>query len=252
MQVHSLTILHYGTDYLSYALRGVYDSVDKCHVFYTSTPSHGHTTNAPIPETRDRLLVAAFAYDPDKKVIWYDMSNVTHEGQQRDTALETVKNAGADIVLVLDYDEIWHNDTLNMFLKHAEESFVRDYLVNMTHLWRSFNHAIYDEGWPVRIINLKYNDGVSYIPSTWGHVYHFGYAIRDKIMRYKWEIHGHKNQLRPEWLDSVWSTAEPDNCHPTNGRNEVGKAFWTAKPFDKMTLPLFMRSHPFYDLERIE
>jgi len=83
-----------------------------------------------------------------------------------------------------------------------------------------------------------------------GKVLHFGYAITDAIMRYKWEIHGHKGELRPHWLDDVWPEwPPPDNCHPTNGRNERGEPFWSPKMFDKTKLPDFMREHPFWGLD---
>jgi hypothetical protein len=254
MKIHSLTILHYGADYLPYAIRSVYPLVDECHVFYTPTPSHGHQTDTPPIETKNELMQAAFACDPDNKVRWYDMLGVNQEGIQRDLALQTVQGAGAELVLVLDYDEIWAQDTLALFLSEVwERGGTRNNLVNMIHFWRSFNWACYDEGWPVRIIDLRYSSGTHYLPTQVARVFHFGYAVRDAIMQYKWEIHGHKNEMRLGWLDNIWPTwPPPDNCHPTNGRNERGKPFWTPKPFDKSLLPEFMQEHPFYDLDKIE
>jgi hypothetical protein len=254
MKVHSLTILHYGKDYLSYALRSIYHSVDQCHVFYTPTPSHGHSTNISPIETKEELMQAAYTYDPEKKIKWYDMLGVTHEGPQRDLALETVQAAGADIVLVVDYDEIWPADTLAFFLSVVwENGTARNNLVNMIHFWRSFDWACRDDGWPVRIIDLRHSGGTNYLPSEMGRVFHFGYAVTDRVMRYKWQIHGHKGELRPEWLSRKWQRwPPPTNCHPTNGRNEHGEPFWAPKPFDKSRLPEFMRAHPFWGLERIK
>jgi hypothetical protein len=253
MVIHSLTIIHYGVDYLSYALRSVYDYVDELHIFYTPTPSHGHITNLPPIETKEELQRAAFAYDPDKKVRWYTMLNVKYEGEQRDLALLTVVNAGAELVLVLDCDEVWPENTLYNTLQLAENGNCRDNLVNMIHLWGSFNWACRDDGWPVRIINLMREDGICYLPREAGPVYHFGYAVTHKVMRYKWNIHGHKNELRPEWFNEHWNVWPPtDNSHPTNGRNERGEAFWTPEPFDKSQLSELMKDHPFYGLERIE
>jgi hypothetical protein len=257
VKIHSLTILHYGKDYLSYALRSVYHSVDQCHIFYTPTPSHGHSTNIPPIETKEELMQAAYAYDPDKKVKWYDMLGVTQEGPQRDLALKTVEAAGAELVLVVDCDEIWPKTTLDNALwcvKSNDNG--RNNLVNMIHFWRSFNWACYDNGWPVRIIDLRYEDGVNYIPhglGRLGRVLHFGYAVTDKVMYYKWEIHGHRSELRPNWFSTHWSVWPPiENCHPTNGCDEQGEAFWSPEPFNKEKLPDFMREHPFWGLDKIE
>jgi hypothetical protein len=200
-------------------------------------------------------MQAAFAYDPDDKVRWYDMLGVSHEGPQRDMALKTVQAAGAELVVVVDCDEIWPQNALALFLAEVwEKGDARNNLVNMIHFWRSFDWACYDEGWPVRIIDLRYSDGTHYLPAQAGRVFHFGYAVTDKVMQYKWQIHGHKNEMRPGWLADIWPVwPPPDNCHPTNGRNEAGEPFWTPKPFDKMKLlPEFMRAHPFWGLEKIE
>ncbi len=262
MQIHSLTILHYGADYLNYALKSVYPHIDKAHVFYTSTPSHGHSTSIPPVESRDALMREAFradAYESFKgngkgKVIWHDLPTITHEGPQRDFALQQVRKAGADMVVVVDCDEIWPDGLLPTFINYARANKARNHLVNMMHFWRSFNWACQDQGWPVRIIDLREDEAmVNYIPADLGRVLHFGYAVRDRVMRYKWLIHGHKNELRPEWFMTKWAAWPPvDDCHPTNGRNDDGEPFWTPKPFDKATLPEFMREHRFYGADRIE
>lgn len=264
MRVHSLTILHYGKDYLGYALRSIYDSVDQLHIFYTPTPSHGHQTSISTIETKEELMQAAYVYDPDNKIKWYDMLGVINEGTQRDLALKTVKAAGAELVLVVDYDEIWDKTILESCLIYTSEHDYRRYMINMIHFWRSFNWACYDNGWPVRIIKPNSRlDWTEYIPAELGKVFHFGYATTDRVMNYKWQIHGHKNELRPEWLKDIWPVWPPvypnedgiirypgDKsfcCHPTNREN-----FWEPEPFDKLQLPDFMHLHPFFGLEKIE
>lgn len=250
----SLTVLHYGLDYLPYAIKSIYDQVDRLNIFYTPTPSHGHRTAAAPIEEREDLLAAAYNYDPDNKIHWFDTAGLVYEGQQRDLALATVQQAGAEIVVVLDYDEVWPRGMIESCLDYVQGKPVRQWMVNMVHFWRSFNWACYDHGWPVRIINLAYPAGVSTLPANdLGRVCHFGYAIRDEIMRYKWEIHGHKAELRPGWLDREWTAWPPViNCHPTNGTDGQGRPFWSPVRIDKTTLPEFMRQHPFYNLDKIE
>lgn len=252
MKVHSLTILHYGKDYLSYALQSIYHLIDQLHIFYTPTPSHGHQVNISPIETKEDLQQAAYAYDPDNKIRWYDVLGLKNEGEQRNLALKTIEAAGAELIVVVDCDEIWNRTVLDKFIYRVYGSNKgRNWLVNMIHFWRSFNYACQDNGWPVRIIDLRYQEGTEYLSN--GKVYHFGYAVTDKIMNYKWQIHGHKSEIRPEWFQDKWSAWPPvENCHPTNGRNEQGEPFWMPEPFDKEQLPDFMRQHPFYNLEKIE
>jgi len=250
MKICSLTILHYGIDYLPYALGAVYDVVDECHIFYTPTPSHGSQTDLPAPETREALLQSAFEYNPDNKIIWYDTENIKHEGQHRDAALAAVARSGADLVVVLDADEIWRGDELKHHIGHVwRGNKARNYLVNMLHFWRSFNYVCRDDGWPVRIIDLRHDENtVEYLPRENGQAFHFGYAIRDEIMRYKWLIHGHKNEMRKDWIEEKWFSwsATIDDVHPTNENN-----FWMPEPFDRYELPHLMRSHKFYNLDMI-
>lgn len=252
MNVQSYTILHYGQDYLSYALRSVYHSVDKLNIFYTPNPSHGHQVNISPVETKEELTQVAYAYDPDNKILWHDMLNVLDEGTQRDLAVRTLENDGADLIVVLDCDEIWHRKQLELILSDVWDGKTRNYLINMIHFWRSFNWACRDDGWPVRIIDLRMpinSDDVKYIEREMAQVYHFGYAVVDKVMRYKWQIHGHKNEMRHLWLNNIWGAQSSPtfDCHPTND-----KGFWNAEWFNKEQLPEFMRDHPFYNLERIE
>jgi hypothetical protein len=114
-------------------------------------------------------MQAAYAYDPENKVRWYDMLGVRHEGPQRDLALETIQSAGAELVVVVDCDEIWPRDALAFFLSEVwEKGIARNNLVNMIHFWRSFDWACYDEGWPVRIIDLRYMVSNHYLPFILG------------------------------------------------------------------------------------
>jgi len=248
MRVHSYTICHYGVSYLPYALRSVYDQVDQLHVVYTSHPSHGHRTDQPPPETREEIIKAAFAYDPQGKIRWYE-TDIWQEGPQRDRAVQICQEAGAEMVLVVDCDEVWPYETLRQDLAFAQiQNKARNWLVNMLHFWRSFNWACSDNNWPVRIIDLRHKDSVGYLPQEFGRVWHFGYAVRDKIQKYKWQIHGHKDEGRPDWFEEKWDPWPPAmDCHPTNDNN-----WWMPEPFDKALLPEFMREHPFHNLERIE
>lgn len=249
MNIQSYTILHYGSAYLPYALRSIYDHVDRLNIIYTPTPTHGTGTSTTPPDSRDDLLKAAFSHDPDNKIYWTDIKNVYQEGHHRDLAVEICREHGADMVLVVDYDEVWPSQTLRLALDYAwQQDSARNWLINFTHFWRSFNWVCRDNNWPVRIIDLRHTDkSTGYISKDFGDIYHFGYAVPDEVMRYKWLIHGHKAEMRPDWW-AKWQAWPPTpDCHPTNSNN-----WWMPEPFIKEWLPDFMHEHPFYGLEKIE
>lgn len=248
-KVHAYTVLHYGKDYIRYALQSVYPLVDKIHIVYTPHPSHGHQTFLTPPEQMEDIYKEVMADDVHHKIVWHNLRNIFYEGPHRDTAVRLCRDAGAEMVLVVDCDEVWPRETLRQALEYVhEQNKARNWLINFTHLWRSFNWCCRDQNWPVRILDLRYANGVGYIPVELGEIYHFGYAVRDSLMHYKWRIHGHKNELRTNWFAEKWDQwPPPEDCHPTN---EQG--FWNPEPFDKKMLPVLMRGHPFYNLEMIE
>jgi len=257
-KICSYTICHYGISYLPFSLRGVYDSVDELHVFYTPHPSHGHDAQVPPVETRQDILSSLMCppfwtgHKWNGKLAWHE-TDFWQEGEQRNHAVKTLADTGAQLILIVDYDEIWHEDVLRSALSHVwEANSAREWRVNMVHLWRSFDYCCRDDAWPARIIDLRHSSGVGYIPKELGEIFHFGYAVTDKVMFYKWSIHGHKDELRPDWLETKWAAWPPvSDCHPTNGRKSDGSGWWDPEPFDKGRLPGFMGEHLFYNLERI-
>lgn len=256
-KVYSYTILHYGLSYLPWALKSIYDSVDRMYIFHTDHPSHGHKTDIPPIETREELkhaVFASFGGELGGKTTWLE-TDIWNEGQQRDYAVAVCQHEGADLILVVDYDEIHHGYVLDKMLDHVwRANNARNWLLNFSaHFWRSFNWVCKDENWPVRIIDTRHSSGVGYIPRELGPVWHFGYAIRDETLRYKLAIHGHRNELRPNWYEEKWQAWPPvEDCHPTNGRKEDGTGWWNPEPFDRYLLPEILHSHKFFNLERID
>lgn len=250
MNLHAYTILHYGRDFLPYAIRSVYDFVDFHHIIYTPHPSHGYITNTPPIETREELVAASKQYDPDNKIRWWDVDNFYEEGKHRDWAVNTCRKSGANVILVVDADEVWPAETLTKALAHIDQNRAGRWLVNMVHFWRSFNWVCRDNAWPIRFFDFR--PGVTldqaYLPKETGDIYHFGYAVTEQVLRYKASIHGHHGEWRPDWFDTKWAAwPPPEDCHPTNERG-----WWNPEPFDKEQLPEFMRSHPFWGRERVE
>lgn len=251
--VSSYTIAHYGRDFIGYSLKSVHELVDRLYVFYTPHPSHGHRVDVLPIESRDDIMRAIVDANLPTSVSWAE-TDIWHEGQQRDYAL-SVSSQDSSLVLVVDYDEIWPYTTLKNVLDYVwQANAARNWLLNFAgHFWRSFNWVCHDNNWPVRVIDTRHSEGVGYIPTELGPVWHFGYAISDATLRYKLSIHGHKNELRPNWYEDKWQAWPPvDDCHPTNGRNDEGIGWWNPKPFDKRELPYVLHSHPWFNVDKIE
>jgi hypothetical protein len=249
MRVACYCVLHYGRDYLPYAIQSVYDAVDRFFIVHTPHPSHGTRVDVPAIESEQELRDAALSYDPRGKIDWESTVRFWQEGQHRDYALSKCQEWGADLVLVLDADEVWPTASVFAALNIAHrQAKARNWLLNFTTPWRSFYWVCRDHLWPVRIIDLRQPGGTAYLPmEELGDVYHMGYAVTDKVMRYKWRCHGHIGELRPHWFEKKWAVWPPaPDCHPACAENT-----WMPEPFDPRLLPLVLWSHPFWGMEPI-
>jgi len=239
VHVEAYCIAHYGADYIGYALASVEPHVDKIHVVYTPHPSHGRTTDLPCPDTRQAMMDAALDVP---KTIWHETSLFWQEGPHRDFAESLCRG---DLALVVDCDEVWHGEVLEQALKMAYDGEAKRWRVNFTTPWRSFKWVVTDPLWPDRIIDLRPGKkGYGYVSAS--PIWHFGYATRTDIVKYKMSIHGHAGEWRPNWFADKWTPWPPvDDLHPTNVN------FWYPQPLDRNRLPAIMHKHPFWELEPI-
>lgn len=237
MNIVAYTALHYGVEYLEYAIRSVINSVDEYVVLYSASGSHGHTAAEPCPDTRHDLMHAA-RRAAGYKLRWID-GNWTHEGQQRDAIYRHA--ASADVVLTLDADEVWASGLAQAAIDYAIDEDVHDLRVPMVHYWRSFHRAVlHDPAFPVRVVNRR-GQHVRTLPPDNGVINHFGYAQNPEVVRYKLQTHGHKNEFRRDcdWYSDVFLANRQVDCHP------VGSEYWNPEPVNPLDyMPDWMQSHP--------
>lgn len=235
MKIIAYYILHYGIEWLSWSVGSVVKHVDEIHLFYTPTPSHGHGTNTLCPETRMQLLNTVETLNKVYgKLFWHDTKGFPHEGLQRHNAVDTCVANGADIVLVVDADELWDSDVLERALSYAvSDTMHREYRIGMRHFWRSLQWVCDDQAMPTRII--KPTSGTTpqitgYMGDAIGKVFHMGYAQSPRIIEYKQSIHGHKAEWRKNWFCEKFMPWSPENpfgdVHPTN------EDYWYPKPIN--------------------
>lgn len=254
MKVAGFTALHYGRDYLAYAIRSIIDHIDEYHVAYTAIGSHGHRTSVVCPETRDELYAIA-AQAAGARLRWHD-GEWPHEGAQRDSIHEYAPDA--DAILVLDSDEVWGEGLAERVIRYAQFEIAdngsiggRTLRLPIKHYWRSFYKCVlHDPAFPVRLIlpNSKYGDvgsSLSGLPI----INHFGYAQRPEIVEYKILTHGHRNEWRKDvdWFKDRFMVNAQSDCHP------VGSEYWNPERVDPLAyMPTWMQEHPYYHKGIIE
>jgi hypothetical protein len=242
--------LHYGKEYISWSIRSILGAVDEVHILYTDKPSFGHPTNEPCPDTEGELRDEAHRFTGTMPMFWH-RGNWDGEGAHRNAICQIARDHRAEMILVVDADEIWAPGEAKKVLDNAwDRNEARDGLAHMVHFWRSFSWLCRDQCRPVRTIDLRHHGGIMYL-SQEKPVYHMGYAQREAIMRYKWLIHGHQNELRPGWFEKTflgWTPGVTD-VHPTCELD-----FWTpeATPPETMAeLKLVLGDHPYWGMEII-
>lgn len=243
MKVYAYIPLHYGAEYLKQAIQSVDEFVEKILILYTDKPSYGFGTASPCPETEGELQ--AIASSASSKVVWIKQ-NFEYEGAHRSYANQFAEDA--DLLLALDADEVWNRESLKECLEFAYNA-PHKYtgITGFINFWKSFNYACYDGYAPIRITKIKANNMDQ--KHIGGKVYHFSCAQSLKMVKYKWEIHGHKDELRPDWMEKYLAWTPENNLldlHP------VAINLWNATPFDKEFLPDFMKTHPNYNKTLIE
>lgn len=250
-KVIAYTALLYGLDYLEYAIRSVIDAVDEHHIIYSPIGAHGHRTAIPCPESRDELYAAA-ERGAGSKLRWHDAGEFAWEGQQRDSVMQYAPDA--DVILVLDADEVWARETVDGIVKlPADGAPVSRLRMGMIHHWRSFYRAmLHDPALPERVIYPKAQPALSgvfaitHLPP----IFHFGYSQRPEIVEYKQHVHGHKGEWRRDvnWFQDRFMANAQQDCHP------VGSDYWNPEAVDPFALglPAWMKQHPYANMEVIE
>jgi hypothetical protein len=241
MRVLAYYPLHYGKEYLRESILSIRDHVEKIVILYSSKPTFGFSTHHECPENEQELM--AIAMEASDKVVWIS-KGYGSEGEHRNFINTFSQNF--DLILAVDADEVWNEESLKQCLADAMNSEERyTGVAGFLNFWRSFNHVCKDGFCPIRItrvaagnMNQRFVQGI---------VYHFSCAQSEKIMDYKYLIHGHKDEIRDGWLENTYKGWVPGqgDLHP------VSIALWNAESFDKYTLPDILKNHENFNKEAI-
>lgn len=218
MKITGYVPVHYGREWLHWALKSIENHVDNIKLYYTSVPSYGFSTKLKNPETAQELKQIASVH---KSVEWITVAPRDVDTKMRsEFAAYECKRDGADFMLICDADEIWAPEVLENAIGDVVMNPVyKNYRVSMRHFWRSLKWVCDDACMPVRIINLDNGaKGDGYLNSEIiGQVWHMGYAQTPAIIYYKQDITAHKNEWRKGWFENIFLPWQPGmkDVHPT-------------------------------------
>lgn len=244
MRVLGYVMLHYGSDYLEYALESLCTVCEKVIILYSLVPTHNGKLEIANYDSMETLKAIA---DRFPQVEWINVYGARNEGEHRSRIWE--RSGGFDVLVNSDYDEVWEPEDLKRAVEEVYHSPYRAHGIDgFKHFWRSFDNYFDDGFRPVRLWHLR-EKNTQKQPEIKATVYHFGYAIKKRKMEYKMSIHGHRAEWRQDWYEK-WLNWTPEertgHFHPTSFQiwNEL-------KHFDKEKLPEFMRKHPYFNKEII-
>ena len=205
MKVLAYTVCHYGKEWIAKAIESVRDYVDSHLIVYTEHPSFGYSSDLPNPDSEAELKAIC---DQFPHVIWHKTAGIAAENTHRQIAIDYARMNGYDIVLVVDYDEIWDSSKVKEAIDHAYNSPNGHFCVmgsQWVTFWKSLNEYVTDGFAPVRLFNL-HNDFMKGEHIAKGFIYHMGYCISDELMRYKISCHGHKADFirNNNWFGNKW------------------------------------------------
>lgn len=238
----AFTALHYGTDFLAWALRSVAPWVDRWVFAYAPQPSHGHGTDLDCPDTEGDLLDIVEANIGGTAFDWY-RGDWRTEGEQRDFIYDVASDAGA--IVVVDADEVWQPGAVPLAIWAAVTSGARACRVPFLHFWRGMDYYCQDAAMPTRVLVPSNPPGEGYLNAVPA-VLHFGYAIRPEVMFYKWQIHGHLAEMTPERWAYWWPMYR--DWTPERGQltdlHPVNVDYWNARAALPGLVPPLLDDHP--------
>ncbi len=209
--------IHYAGDYLKESLLSVVDHLDKMVIAYSKQPSQGHGTQMECPDNEQ------YIFDTCKEVLGDKM--------------------------IWDRADRYGADELEASFEYAYWGIERFYgIEGFINFWRSFDFACYDGFRPIRLENLhrKNNTQNLNLKQT---IYHFSTCQPEPIMRYKYLVFGHANEVKTNWLDEIFYKWTPDN--QISDLHCVSYNLWNAVSFDKNTLPESLKIHKNFNKELV-
>lgn len=243
MKIIGCMALHYGMDYLEYAIRSVIDSVNEFHVLYAALPSHGSRSGLICPDSENDLHATAWQA-AGTKLRWH-YGDWRYENEQRESIYHYAPEA--DAIITIDSDELYQDGMVDEAVAYGHVHRCKSLRLPFTHMWRSFRRGFaHDPAYPTRVVFPKQMGEAVTLPTD-KRIWHYGYAQRSEVVRYKIMSHGHIAEFRRDvnWFNDIFMTNRQYDCHP------IGSEFWNCENIDLTHLPTVLNNHPYKDMEVI-
>ena len=117
MKVLAYIALHYGSEYLHYAIKSIDDYVDKILILYTEKPSYGQGTKMQCPD--DQKTLEEIAFNASDKIEWVTIPPIIEEHRHRKLGIEYANKHGYSLIMVVDSDEVWNPNEVEPAIKAA-------------------------------------------------------------------------------------------------------------------------------------
>jgi hypothetical protein len=246
IKVLGFMTIHYAGDYLKESLLSVVDHVDKMVIAYSKQPSQGHGTDLTCPDSEKYIFEICRDVLGDK-MIWHYADRYGAENEHRN--VRYIYSGGFDLVLTVDSDEVYKSEELPASFDYAFWGVDKFYGIDgYLNFWRSFNHICTDGFRPIRLENLHRQNNTQDLTLKQT-IYHFSTCQPEAIMRYKYKVFGHANEVKKNWLDDIFYAWTPDN--EISDLHCVSYNLWNAIPFDKNTLPESLKIHKNFNKDLI-
>ena len=218
-------------------------------IAYSEEPSQGFTATEKCPESEEELFEIAHNV-LGEKLIWNSKQSYKYEAEHR--AVRYIYSTGYDIILTIDADEVFNEADIPEALNFAHTNPQRYYgIIGYYNFWRSFSWCCTDGFRPIRIEKtLAQNQDQNLNCNL--RVYHFSMCQAENTMRYKYKIFGHASEIKPNYLENIYFAWTPEKNDEITNLHPASNGIWgRAEPFDKTTLPEYLKQHPNYNKELI-
>jgi len=239
----------YGKEYLRESLFSIKDHIDKVHIAYTSKPSHGFVSDLECPDTEGELKKIAREVVGDK-LIWEHYDGFYCEAAHREVRYKYADDYS--IILSIDADEVFKEEDIDKAIKFAYNNKERYFGINgYINFWRSFSWCCKDDFRPIRLENIKNNNPDQNLNCEMG-VYHFSLCQNIETIKFKFKTFGHANEIRENYIENTYLAWTPEKNDIITLLHPATTGIWyKAEPFDKTTLPEYLKVHPNYNKELV-
>ena len=246
----AMFVVYNEEEYIEYSISSVLDRMDHVIVLRGVTPWHGPALE--LDRTSERVTSLG---SPKITLIEGSWDS---EADQRNEALSIARDLGCDFGLIIDADEVYAENDLDVLIETAEaDPGAEAWVVRWWTYWKSPLWRIVPPEPFQPVVAVRIGDGMRFeaLRTTSARVlgepggtrpllHHFSYAKPSERILDKLRSFEHAGEIPEDWWESKWLAWDADhmltNLHPT-----VPECYRRARYFGPEELPSAMRAHPY-------